>query len=394
MTTAKQTIDDAVQSNGEVIIPEYQPTQQALAELRNRYNGVIFNVATEEGMQAAIEARKTVRKYRTSLESKRKKLKAPALAYGRALDGQAKEITEALRSLEDPIDEQIKAEENRQAQLRAEAERQERARIDAHRKTIETMRAAPLQAIGQPAETVRVQLDDIQATPLDTLEEFASEAALVRDEAVGKLHELYTHAKDSEERAAKEQAEREQREAREREEAAQRQKEQNELEELRRFKAEQDAKAAQEEKRQAVQREKAARESAEREEATDTDKQFGASTTQMKQPLEQEKNVAAARRLDNMPLSETSNEPACSGYDQGADGDSTATAIVTPQTVGEATTPHLPQANDVEPRAMAHADLCFLAGLDEVKADEVLDAIEQGIIRHIYARYPHNGLID
>lgn len=57
---------------------------------------------------------------RTSLEAKRKELKAPALERSRLIDSEAKRIESEIRSLEDPIDALITAEEQRRERERAE----------------------------------------------------------------------------------------------------------------------------------------------------------------------------------------------------------------------------------------------------------------------------------
>lgn len=247
MTTDTQKVEITRDENG-VKIVEYSATQSALARLESDYKGVVFDVATTKGMAEAKDARKRLRGLRTGLEKRRQELKAPILEYTRALDGQAKEITARITALEDPIDQQVKAEEQRKAREKAEAEAAERARIDAHRRVIEAMRNKPLELIGAKAVDLEVAFNEIQATDLSGLEEFAGEAALVKDEAAGKLHELWTQAMEREEAAAKEAEAQRQRDAKAAEERAAREAEQAELEELRAFKAKQQAKEAERQK--------------------------------------------------------------------------------------------------------------------------------------------------
>ncbi len=240
MTTDTAKVEIVRDEEG-VKIAQYNRTEAALAELERQYQGVEFEVATPSGMKEAKAARKELRELRVNLEKKRKALKAPVLDYTRALDGQAKDITARIEALELPIDEQVKAEEQRKAREKAEAEAAERARIDAHRRVIEAMRSAPLAMIGEASDTIRQAFQSLQATDLTGLEEFQSEAALVKDEAAGKLHELLTQTLEREEAVAREAEARRQREAKEAEEEAVRSAELEELEELRRFKAQQEA---------------------------------------------------------------------------------------------------------------------------------------------------------
>lgn len=94
-------------------IAEYSQTASALSDLRHRFLGVAFNVSTTKGMDEAKKARQEVKGYRTALENKRKEIKAPALERCRLIDDEAKTITAALLEIEEPIDQQIKAEEAR-----------------------------------------------------------------------------------------------------------------------------------------------------------------------------------------------------------------------------------------------------------------------------------------
>ena len=100
-------------------ITEYSNTEAALIVLRERYEGVSFMVDVPAGMKEAREARGEIRGYRVDLEKLRKDIKAPALEHCRAIDSEAKRITEELTALEQPIAEQIKA-----VEARKEAERQ------------------------------------------------------------------------------------------------------------------------------------------------------------------------------------------------------------------------------------------------------------------------------
>ena len=131
----------------ETSIAEYSQTAAALADLNQRYRGVVYDVTTTKGMDAAKRGRQEIRGYRTSLENKRKEIKAPALDLCRRIDSEAQRITAALVELEDPIDATIKAEETKK-----EAERQ--ARIEAERVRIATLQDKVAQIANYPAQFV------------------------------------------------------------------------------------------------------------------------------------------------------------------------------------------------------------------------------------------------
>ena len=84
-------------------IQEYSATESALADLAQRFKGVVFDVTTKQGMEDAKKGRAELRTYRTDLEKMRKEIKAPALLRCNQIDSEAKRITLELESLEDPI---------------------------------------------------------------------------------------------------------------------------------------------------------------------------------------------------------------------------------------------------------------------------------------------------
>lgn len=146
-------------------IVEYSSTAAALAELRSRY-AAPFDVATAKGMALAKEARAEVRGYRTALETLRKEIKAPALERCRLIDDEAKRITAELLKIEEPIDQQIKAEEQRREAEKAAKARAETARIAAIAARISGIRNRVSAVANQPAAAIRAEWTQVQALEL------------------------------------------------------------------------------------------------------------------------------------------------------------------------------------------------------------------------------------
>lgn len=149
-------------------ITEYSQTEQALAELRNKYANAVFDVSTTKGMTLAREARAEVRGYRVALEKKRVEIKAPALERCRLIDTEAKRITAALEALEGPIDEIIKAEEHRKEEERLARLEAERQRVQAITAKIDTIRALPASLVGKPSVVIKGQLAKLRDQVPDT----------------------------------------------------------------------------------------------------------------------------------------------------------------------------------------------------------------------------------
>lgn len=191
-------------------IAEYTQTEAALAELRHRFEGVIFDVSTTKGDKEARGFRKELVSLRTGLEAKRKELKAPALARAKAIDDEAKRITGEILALEAPLDDQIKAEE-----ARKEAEKEARAaaearRVAAHQERIAEIRGAIGAAAHASSVLVAEHIGDVERIAIGPdFEEFQGQAQLAKDETLDKLRAMHAaalqrEAEEAERRAAQE----------------------------------------------------------------------------------------------------------------------------------------------------------------------------------------------
>lgn len=173
-------------------IAEYNPIRAAIAELATKYNGIVFDVSSTKGMDAAKAARAEVREPRYNVEKIRKLLKEPALAFAKRIDDEAKEYTASLLAIETPIDEVIKAEELRKATEKAERERIQ-AELDAEIQTrIGEIGLVLVAAAGKPSEAVAATINDlanIQITETDYGDR-AGEAEVLRRRALVTLNEM------------------------------------------------------------------------------------------------------------------------------------------------------------------------------------------------------------
>ena len=248
-------------------IAEYSQTAAALADLRHRFLGIAFNVATTKGLDEAKKARQEVKGYRTALEAKRKEIKAPALERCRLIDDEAKTITAALLEIEEPIDQQIKAEEARKEAEKAAKAEAERQRVAAIRTQIDTIKNHAAFAVGKSADAILKILSGVEGFEIgEDFQEFKPEAEQAKAETLDKikaLHEAQVQHESEQARIAAERAEltrlRAEAEAREREAAAARAEQERKDREAR---AEQERKDR--EAREAVEREQAAKMATER----------------------------------------------------------------------------------------------------------------------------------
>lgn len=193
----------------ELTIQEYSQTAAALNDLRDRYANVVFPVETTAGMKDASQARKELRDIRVGLEKMRKEIKAPALERCRLIDEEAKAITSALRELEDPIDEQIKAEEARREREKQERERIERERVAAIRAKLERIVSLPSECMNDDADTLEIEIAHLRMfEPGEDFAEFAEEATNARDKSLAALEAIHARRVEQDREAARLEAER------------------------------------------------------------------------------------------------------------------------------------------------------------------------------------------
>lgn len=195
----------------EKAITEYNVTTAALAKLKKELTGKKYDVTTTAGLDLAKLDRRGLVTLRTTLEAKRKEIKAPALAHCNLIDAEAKRITAEITALEKPIDDLIKAEE-----AKKEEERAEKARIAAEAqkvlddKIIEIGKL-PLKCIGMDSGQVTVFLSTLEARPFGA--EFTNgtleRAEAAKAEAVLAIREMLTATIKAEEIAAEAKAEEE-----------------------------------------------------------------------------------------------------------------------------------------------------------------------------------------
>lgn len=222
MATKKKPQNDELDKISTALV-EFSAVDAGLAVLREKYIGIVFDVRTPKGMTDAKAARAAIREPRYEVERIRKEAKAPLLALTRQLDGTAKRITDALVEIEEPIDRQIKTEEERVERERQEKIRREQERVAALQARVEKIRSTPrVVRANTDSATIGKLLADVTALQIDAaLEEFAPAAEQAQTEAIRELGELYAAARERETREAAVRAEQEKL-ARERAEQAER----------------------------------------------------------------------------------------------------------------------------------------------------------------------------
>lgn len=138
--TAEQTEEyDLVNFTVGLFPAESTRRQIAIADLNERYAPIVANAAelvqSKEGYEQVRVAIGELRTTRTGIEKRRKELNDDALAWKRRVDAEAKILTEAIVSIEEPLKafkQSVDDEKERIKREKADAERR-RAEEEAHR---------------------------------------------------------------------------------------------------------------------------------------------------------------------------------------------------------------------------------------------------------------------
>ncbi len=177
----------------------YNVTMKQIGELKVKYADVPTGLTVKENYEAVRLGIAEIKKLRSSVESRRKELKADALEYGRNVDNAAKEIKEALLEIETPM-KLIKTEFDEQKELeKREATRKEEERIDNIQGLIASIKASVESNISSTSDTINTVIDGLKLEkPEKWADEFVDKAKIVISETIAKLEELSAMKRTSE----------------------------------------------------------------------------------------------------------------------------------------------------------------------------------------------------
>lgn len=235
-------------------IVEYQPHEQAIKALEERFKDVVYDVSTPEGLAQAKTDRVAIRDVRYALQNTTKEVLGPYQAAVKAAQARVNQVkdfgaslAERVRVIEDPVDTLIKDEEDRQKREKEEKAEAERLRIDSIQRKVAHFRnvgSTLVTSASSDIEAMLTRLKDSIILPCDYAE-FEAEATIARDQAIDQLEILLKSA-----------IQREDGERRMREQQEQFDRQQRELQELRDKQKQEDDRRA-EEQRQLLARQQA-----------------------------------------------------------------------------------------------------------------------------------------
>lgn len=180
-------------------LKELNAIEAGFAELEKRYANVVYDVTTTAGMDEAKRARLEIRTVRYAANSIGDAGVKQFNAAKKEFSATAESIKDRLHVLEDPIDAQIKVEEDRKAALKAVRDAEEQALAARIQEQINSLAFDPA-VFGQTSEKILTALNEVLAIEV-SLEVFGSragEAMQLQAQTVEQLRALHAKAAESE----------------------------------------------------------------------------------------------------------------------------------------------------------------------------------------------------
>jgi septal ring factor EnvC (AmiA/AmiB activator) len=172
-----------------IVITQYEVL---LADIEEAKKTAIhsFEYETKQGNTAARSYVFSLRKLRARIESARKDAKAYALAYGKRVDEQAKDLSIQIDELIQPHQEQLEAIARREAE-----------RVQAHQRVLDQAIEVGHIHFGENSQQIQGRLDALDEISLDGLEEFADKVAAAIVASRRTLQQALQQALQAEEQA-------------------------------------------------------------------------------------------------------------------------------------------------------------------------------------------------
>ena len=180
------------------VLAQFKTAEVGIVALATKYANVAYDCTTTKGMAEAVAARRDLRENgRLFLIRTEKDVKADVNDLKRVMADEVTRLVAIVAPVEEAIDSQIKAEEDRKATAKAERDRIETERIAAHQAGIATIRAylGRCQLYGMTAERIANGIDKLATYSFGPeWQEFAVPAADAQCETLEAMRDLHARA--------------------------------------------------------------------------------------------------------------------------------------------------------------------------------------------------------
>ena len=185
------------QTFAEIVRAQYAAEEPIMKALAAKYKGVAFDCSTTKGLDAAKAARLELREQgRFKLQRTADATKTEANDLKRVIDAESARLIAIVKPVEDEVDSQIKAEEERKAAEKAERERLA-AELKAHHDgKIATIRACADRARGLPSDRIANGIAQVDALAFgEDCGDFLAQYETAKAETLAAMRTLLDEAK-------------------------------------------------------------------------------------------------------------------------------------------------------------------------------------------------------
>ena len=192
----------------ETVLAQFKDAEAGIVALAAKYHRVAYDCASTAGMVAAVAARRDLRENgRLFLTRTEKLVKADVNDLKRVMADEVARLVAIVEPVEDAIDFQIKAEEERKAAIKDERDRIESERVAERKAGIDYVRSFETRCRqpGITAERISNGISQLSALTfgIDEWQEFAVPAEDAQRETLGAMGVMYAFAFEREEEAVR-----------------------------------------------------------------------------------------------------------------------------------------------------------------------------------------------
>lgn len=203
-TTAVATVAPSIK---DAVLAQFKDAEAGMLALAEKYRAVAFDCKTTKGMADAVAARADLRDNgRLALTKAEKRVKSDVNDLKKVMGDEVDRLVAIVKPVEDAIDTQIKAEEQRKADAKAERERIESERIAKHRAGIAKIGAylTRCQEPGMSADRISIGIGMLEGVTFGPdWQEFAVPAVDEQGKTLEAMRALHAAAVEREAEAAR-----------------------------------------------------------------------------------------------------------------------------------------------------------------------------------------------
>lgn len=206
-------------------LQEMTAVEAGLQDLETKYAGTVYDVTTTAGMEAAKKARAEIREPRYAVQNIAKAKKSELAKISKAIGEAGERIIARIEKIETPIDDQIKAEEERKQAIKDAREAAERADQERQVALIAAIARLPVDLMDATVDELDAATQELLTRELPLNEVYLPDGQRTRDEAIASLQVLRARRAMADDQAKELERLREEAAAREAELAQQREQE-------------------------------------------------------------------------------------------------------------------------------------------------------------------------